>query len=125
MRKVASDSIVLLRTSNEGDILLYIYFFLVSADKSNVSARGVLRLGRSEIKDSDKLLEEAVDLAKDWETEGTDRTNLALPGRTDELIARIAAVDAKTVAVTHAVHCLIITTDIFSEDLMIPDRALR
>jgi hypothetical protein len=122
MRKVASDSIVLLR--NEGDILLYIYFFLVSADKSNVSVRGVLRLGRAEIKDSDKLLED-VDLAKAWETEGTDRTTLALPGRTDELIASVAAMNAKTVAVTHAVRCLIITTDIFSEDLMIPDRALR
>jgi beta-glucosidase len=81
----------------------------------------VLRLGGAEIKDSDKLLEEAVDLAKDadgviaivglddvWETEGIDRTTLALPGRTDELIERIAAVNSKTVVVTQAVCCFVI-----------------
>jgi beta-glucosidase len=62
------------------------------------------------------LLQEAVDLAKDadgviaiiglntdWEAEAYDRTTLALPGRTDELIERVAAVNAKTVVVTQAV----------------------
>ena len=82
----------------------------------------MLRLGGVEIKDLDKLLEQAVDLAKDadgviaivglddaWETEGIDRTTLALPGRTDELIERIAAVNSKTVVVTQAVcYCYII-----------------
>ena len=37
------------------------------------------------------------------ETEGYDRTTLSLPGRTDELIARAAAVNSKTVVVTQAV----------------------
>jgi beta-glucosidase len=100
----------------------YIYFFFADlfflADRSNVSTVGMLRLGGAEIKDSDKLLEEAVDLARDadgviaivglddaWETEGIDRTTLALPGRTDELIARVAAVNSKTVVVTQAVCC--------------------
>ena len=79
----------------------------------------MLRLGGAEVQDSDKLLEEAVDLAKDadgviaivglnddWETEGKDRTTLALPGRTDELIERVAAVNPKTVVVIQAV-CLL------------------
>ena len=91
------------------------------ADRSKNVFRttGVLRLGGAEIQDSDgsdKLLEQAVDIAKDadaviavvglneeWETEGIDRTTLALPGRTDELISRVAAVNSKTVVVTHAV----------------------
>ena len=75
-----------------------------------------VRLGGAEVRNSDELLQEAVDLAKDadaviaiiglntdWEAEGYDRTTLALPGRTDELIARVAAVNAKTVVVTQAV----------------------
>ena len=80
----------------------------------------MLLLGGVEIQDSDKLLEQAVELAKDadgviaivglnddWETEGIDRTTLALPGRTDELIARVAAVNAKTVVVTQAVCAIL------------------
>ena len=80
----------------------------------------MLRLGGAGVQDSDKLLEEAV-LAKDadgviaivglnddWETEGKDRTTLALPGRTDELIARVAAVNSKTVVVIQAVCYLAI-----------------
>ena len=98
------------------------HFFLEGgADTgNNVSTPGVLHLGGAEIQDSDKLLEEAVDIAKDadaviaivglndeWETEGIDRTTLALPGRTDELITRVAAVNPKTVVVTQAVRCLV------------------
>ena len=80
----------------------------------------MLRLGGAGVQDSDKLLEEAV-LAKDadgviaivglnddWETEGKDRTTLALPGRTGELIARVAAVNSKTVVVIQAVCYLAI-----------------
>jgi beta-glucosidase len=87
----------------------------------------LLHFGGVEVQDSDKLLEQAVDLAKDadgviaivglndeWEMEGYDRTTLSLPGRTDELIARVAAVNSKTVVVTQAVCCcLVIKTDIF------------
>jgi beta-glucosidase len=76
-----------------------------------------VRLGGAEVRDSDELLQEAVDLAKDadcviaiiglntdWEAEAYDRTTLALPGRTDELIERVAAVNPKTVVVTQAVR---------------------
>ena len=94
----------------------FLFFFWLT--KINVSTTGALRLGGAEVHDSDKLLEEAVDLAKDadgviaivglnddWETEGKDRTTLALPGRTDELIERVAAVNPKTVVVIQAVCC--------------------
>ena len=75
-----------------------------------------VRLGGAEVRDSDELLQQAVDLAKDadgviaviglnteWEAEGYDRTTLTLPGRTDELISRVAAVNPKTVVVILAV----------------------
>lgn len=38
----------------------------------------------------------------DWETEGEDRTTIALPGRQDELIARVAAVNPRTVVIVNA-----------------------
>lgn len=38
----------------------------------------------------------------DWETEGEDRTSMDLPGRQDELIARVAAVNPHTVVVINA-----------------------
>jgi beta-glucosidase len=110
------------------------------ADRRNASTPGDLRLGGDEIQDSDKLLEQAVDLAKDadgviaivglndeWEAGGYDRTTLALPGRTDELIARVAAVNAKTIVVTQAVCVVLSLKDIvFPEEFkLILDRALR
>jgi beta-glucosidase len=99
----------------------------------------MFHLGGVDIQDPEKLFEQAVDQAKDadaviavvglnneWETEGYDRTTLSLPGRTDELIARVAAVNAKTVVVTQVVcSCLVIKTDIFSDESIILDRALR
>ena len=105
-------------------VSLQIFFF---TDRSNVSTSGMLRLGGAEAQDSDKLLEQAVDLAKDadaviaivdlnddWETEGIDRTTLALPGRTDELIARVTAVNAaKTVVVAQTVCVVLFITNIF------------
>jgi len=88
----------------------------------------VLRFGGAEVRGSDELLQEAVDLAKDadaviaviglnndWEAEAYDRTSLALPGRTDELIAKLAAVNSKTVAVTQAVCNVLSTRHIFDE----------
>lgn len=112
----------------------YVIFFadfFFGADKSTVSTWGMLHLGGGEVRKSDKLLEEAVDIAKDadaviaivglndgWEKEGNDRTTLSLPGRTDELIAKVAAVNAKTVVVTLAVRCclkLVINKNVFSE----------
>ncbi|KAF7330642.1 Glycoside hydrolase family 3 protein [Mycena sanguinolenta] len=43
-----------------------------------------------------------VGLNGDWETEGNDRTTLALPGRTDELVEKLAAANPKTVVVTES-----------------------
>ena len=63
----------------------------------------------------DELLERAVDAAEaadvavvivgtdnEWETEGRDRTTLALPGRQHELMSRVAAVNQRTVVVVNA-----------------------
>ncbi|HET9691077.1 MAG TPA: glycoside hydrolase family 3 C-terminal domain-containing protein, partial [Acidimicrobiales bacterium] len=38
----------------------------------------------------------------DWESEGHDRTSIALPGRQDELVRRVAAVNPRTVVVVNA-----------------------
>jgi beta-glucosidase len=75
-----------------------------------------VRLGGAEVVASDDLLSEAVALAKDadaviaivglnadWETEGNDRTTLALPGRTDELVEKLVAANPKTIVVTESV----------------------
>jgi beta-glucosidase len=66
-------------------------------------------------RDSDVLLERAVAAAgnadvaivfagttSEWETEGRDRTTLALPGRQDELVRRVAAANPRTVVVVNA-----------------------
>jgi beta-glucosidase len=63
----------------------------------------------------DDLLERAVALAEradavvvvvgtsaEWESEGRDREHMALPGLQDELIARVAAVNERTVVVVNA-----------------------
>lgn len=41
-------------------------------------------------------------LNDEWDTEGEDRPTLALPGRQDELIRRVAQANPRTVAVLHA-----------------------
>lgn len=77
-------------------------------------AAGV-RLGGAEVRDSDELMNQAVELAKeadvviavvglnpDFETEGYDRKTLSLPGRSDELIRKVAGVNRNTVVVTQA-----------------------
>jgi len=43
-----------------------------------------------------------VGLNSDWETEGYDRKTLDLPGRTNELVTKVAAVNKKTVVVTQS-----------------------
>lgn len=75
-----------------------------------------VQLGGDTVENFDKLMDRAVAVAKeadaviavvglnaDWETEGYDRTTLALPGRTDELVSKIAVVNKKTVVVTQSV----------------------
>ncbi|KAI4528597.1 glycoside hydrolase family 3 protein [Schizophyllum commune Loenen D] len=84
-------------------------------DEMIMDFNAAVRLGGSEVEDADVLLENAVGLAKeadvaivvvgtngDWETEGNDRTSLELPGRTNELIARVAEVNKKTIVVTQS-----------------------
>ncbi|KAI0343869.1 beta-glucosidase [Trametopsis cervina] len=74
-----------------------------------------IRLGGAEVQDAEDLMSSAVQLATeadvvvavvglnaDWETEGYDRTTLALPGRTDELISKLLAANPKTVVVTQS-----------------------
>nr|CAC03462.1 putative beta glucosidase [Agaricus bisporus] len=74
-----------------------------------------IRLGGAEVEDPDELLNSAVSIAKDadaviivvglngdWETEGNDRTTLALPGRTDELVQKVVAANPRAVVVTQA-----------------------
>lgn len=85
-------------------------------DQAVMDSNPGVRLGGAEVQNPDELLAKAVELAKeadaviavvglnaDWETEGYDRTTLALPGRTDELIAKVAAVNPKTVVVVQSV----------------------
>lgn len=38
----------------------------------------------------------------EWETEGNDRTTIALPGEQDELVRRVAAVNSRTIVVVNA-----------------------
>ena len=74
-----------------------------------------VRLGGAEVQESDALMASAVRLAgeadaviavvglnADWETEGYDRTTLALPGRTDELVRKVAAANKRTIVVTQS-----------------------
>jgi beta-glucosidase len=74
-----------------------------------------VRLGITAVADEDEMLAEAVRAAGSadaaivvvgsaamTESEGFDRSTLALPGRQDELIARVAAVNSRTVVVVNA-----------------------
>lgn len=74
-----------------------------------------LRLGGAEIL-AEQSVDEAVALSKDvdlviivvglngdWEAGGYDRTHLELPGRINELVAKVAAVNPKTVVVNQSV----------------------
>ncbi|TFY67511.1 hypothetical protein EVG20_g3915 [Dentipellis fragilis] len=84
-------------------------------DEAVMDVNAGVRLGGAEVKDPDTLMQEAVQLAKeadaviavvglnaDWETEGYDRTTLALPGRTDELVRKVLEANPKTVVVTQS-----------------------
>jgi len=78
-----------------------------------------VRLGGRDVTNSDQLMESAVAAAEeadiaivvvglnaDWESEGYDRTTLDLPGRTNELVAKVAAANKKTIVVTQSVSIL-------------------
>ncbi len=85
-------------------------------DERIQDSNAAMSLGGAEVIDDEETIQEAVNLAKaadvaivvvglgpDWETEGYDRTTLALPGRTDELVQRVAEVNKKTIVVTQSV----------------------
>jgi beta-glucosidase len=70
---------------------------------------------RPPVADSDGMIDEAVRLAgesdvavvvvgttEQVESEGSDRTSLALPGRQDELVTRVAAANPRTIVVVNA-----------------------
>jgi beta-glucosidase len=74
-----------------------------------------VQFGAAPVVDPEAKIEKAVKIAReadiaflivglnaDWETEGCDRTDLKLPGRTDELIKRVSQVNPKTVVITQA-----------------------
>ncbi|ROO88618.1 beta-glucosidase [Actinocorallia herbida] len=76
---------------------------------------GFALLHREPRPDPDALLDEAVEAAasaevavvvvgtsKEVESEGFDRTSLRLPGRQDELVARVAAANPRTIVVVNA-----------------------
>ncbi|PPR01041.1 hypothetical protein CVT24_000575 [Panaeolus cyanescens] len=84
-------------------------------DEAVMDSNPGVRLGGAVVEDSDELMTRAIDIARgadaviavvglnsDWETEGYDRKTIALPGRTDELISKVAAVNSKTVVVTQS-----------------------
>ena len=76
---------------------------------------GGVHLGLREPQDPAALLRDAVDAASkadaavvvvgttdEWETEGEDRSTIALPGRQDELVARVAEASPRTIVVVNA-----------------------
>ncbi|KAG8911818.1 hypothetical protein FRC01_005511 [Tulasnella sp. 417] len=82
-------------------------------DESLVNIPG-LRLGGAEVL-PEQSVDEAAAIAKDadlaiivvglngdWEAGGYDRTHLELPGRTNELVAKVAAVNSKTVVINQS-----------------------
>lgn len=86
-------------------------------DETLMDSNPGVSLGGAEVRDPDQMLQDAVQLAKeadvaivvvglnaDWETEGYDRTTLALAGRTDELVQKVAEANKKTVVVTQSVR---------------------
>jgi beta-glucosidase len=84
-------------------------------DEGPIIGPGVTLGGRNVIDSEDELVK-AEELAKqadvvvvvvglnsNWETEGNDRKNLDLPGRTNELVERVAKANPKTVVVSQSV----------------------
>jgi beta-glucosidase len=73
---------------------------------------GAVRIGGAKVIDADKEVEHATALAKDadqviicaglnydWETEGSDRESMGLPGHMDKLIAAVSTANPSTVVV--------------------------
>ena len=87
-------------------------------DESLLPGGPGVRLGGTQLIDPDEEMANAVKIATDadiaivvvglnadWETESIDRTTLDLPGRTDELVEKVAKANSRTIVVTQSV-CL-------------------
>lgn len=85
-------------------------------DEALMDTGAGVRLGGAPVIDADEEIKAAETLASeadvaivvvglnaDWETEGYDRTTLALPGRTDELVGKVCAANKNTIVVTQSV----------------------
>lgn len=86
----------------------------VSISTTGIKGFAAVHLGARPV-DPPPLIDEAVAAARaadvalvvvgttdEWETEGVDRTTIALPGEQDELVHRVAAASARTVVVVNA-----------------------
>ncbi|KZT18915.1 glycoside hydrolase family 3 protein [Neolentinus lepideus HHB14362 ss-1] len=84
-------------------------------DEAVMDSNPGVRLGGAEVEDPEEQMQKAVELAKDadvviavvglnadWETEGYDRTTLALPGRTDELVEKVNKANPNTIVVNQS-----------------------
>ncbi|TFK45937.1 beta-glucosidase [Heliocybe sulcata] len=84
-------------------------------DEAVMDSNPGVRLGGAEVEDPEEQMQKAVELAKeadvviavvglnaDWETEGYDRSTLALPGRTDELVEKVNKVNPNTIVVNQS-----------------------
>ncbi|KAF7563210.1 hypothetical protein G7046_g920 [Stylonectria norvegica] len=80
--------------------------------ESVIAGAGALRIGGCKVIDDEEEIKKAVQLAKDhdqviicaglnadWETEGSDRASMKLPGVLDQLISQVSAVNPKTAVV--------------------------
>jgi beta-glucosidase len=85
-------------------------------DKQIIAQLPEVQCGAAPAIDPDEEIEKAVAIAKktevsvivvglnaNWESSGYDRADLTLPGRTNELVRRVAAVNSKTIVVTQSV----------------------
>lgn len=83
-----------------------------------------MRLGGRDVTDEEVEMRQAVECARaadvaivvvglnsDWESEGYDRTTLALPGRTDELVEKVVKANPRTVVVTQSVCIHFVVSD--------------
>jgi beta-glucosidase len=88
-------------------------------DEAVMDSNAGVRLGGSELVDEEEEMAKAVKLAEeadlviavvglnaDWQNEVYDRTTLALPRRTDELVQKVANANPKTIVVTQSVRSL-------------------
>ncbi|KAF9485175.1 glycoside hydrolase family 3 protein [Pholiota conissans] len=111
VRAVAKD----LRAGQEYDLEIRMSNAFFASSGIPFPCWGVMRAGAVKIVDADVSIREAVALAhesdvvilviglnNDWETEGADRQDMELPGRTNDLVAEILRANTNTVIVNQS-----------------------